>query len=139
MSKSKQRRPSKRRAQKNKGPSLAIPIIVGVVVVTVVVGAIALLEMGRSNPAAQAGEGPAQGNTAQALNTSSIPYPDVPRVSLEEAQNKMALDQAVLVDVRSKASYDKSHAAGAISMPEEEVQARVDELPQDKDIILYCT
>jgi rhodanese-related sulfurtransferase len=51
----------------------------------------------------------------------------------------MTLGQAVLVDVRSKASYDKSHAAGAISMPEEEVGARVDELPQDKDIILYCT
>ena len=139
MSKSKQRRPSRRRAQKKKGPSLAIPIIVGVVVVAVVVGAIALLEMGRTGPAAQAGEGPAQGNTAQALNTSSIPYPDVPRVSLEEAQNKMALGQAVLVDVRSKASYDNSHAAGAISIPEEEMGARVDELPQDKDIILYCT
>jgi hypothetical protein len=139
MSKKKQRRPSKRRAQKKEGPSLAIPIIVGVVVVAVVVGAIALLEMGRSSPSAQAGVDPAQGNTAQALSTSSIPFPDVPRVSLEETQSKMAAGQAVLVDVRSKASYDKSHAAGAISMPEEEMRARVDELPQDKDIILYCT
>lgn len=139
MSKKKQRKRSTRRVQKKKGPSLIIPIIVGVVVVAVVVGAIALLEMGRSRSAAQAGDNPSPGNTAQALNTSSIPYPDVPRVSLEEAQSKMALDQAVLVDVRSKASYDKSHATGALSIPEEEMGARVDELPRDKDIILYCT
>ena len=57
----------------------------------------------------------------------------------EETQNKMALGQAILVDVRSKASYDKSHAEGAISIPEAEMGARVDELPRDKDIILYCT
>jgi hypothetical protein len=139
MSKKKQRRQSTRRAQKKKGPSLVIPIIVGVVLVGIVVGAIALLEMGRSRSSAQAGEDPAQGNTAQALNTSSIPYPDVPRVSLQETQSKMAQGQAVLVDVRSKASYDKSHAAGALSFPEEEMGTRVDELPRDKDIILYCT
>jgi hypothetical protein len=139
MSKKKQRRRGTRRTQKKKGPSLAIPIIVGVVLVAIVVGAIALLEMGRSQSAAQAGEDPAQGNTAQALNTSSIPYPDVPRVSLQETQDKMAQGQAVLVDVRSKASYDKSHAVGALSIPEEEMGARVNELPRDKDIILYCT
>lgn len=138
MSKKKQRR-STRRTQKKKGPSLVIPIIVGVVVVAIVVGAIALLETGRSRSSARAGEDPAPGNTAQALNTGSLPYPDVPRISLEETQSKMALDQAVLVDVRSKASYDKSHAVGALSIPEEEMGARVDELPRDKDIILYCT
>ncbi|MGD9050000.1 MAG: rhodanese-like domain-containing protein [Anaerolineae bacterium] len=139
MSKKKQRRSTHRRTQKKKGPSLVIPIVVGVVVVAIVIGAIALLETGRSRSSARAGEDPAQGNTAQALNTSSLPYPDVPRISLEETQNKMALDQAILVDVRSKASYDKSHAEGAISIPEAEMGARVDELPDDKDIILYCT
>jgi hypothetical protein len=139
MSKKNQHRQSARRAQKKKGPSIAIPIIVGVVVVAIVVGAIALLETGRNRSSAQAEEDPLQGNTAQALNTSSIPYPDVPRISLQETQDKIAQGQAVLVDVRSKASYDKSHAAGALSIPEAEMGARVDQLPRDKEIILYCT
>jgi hypothetical protein len=138
MSKKKQRRQS---AQKNKqqGPSLLIPIIVGVVVVALVIGAIAFLENGRNSSAAQPSDGLAQGNTAQALNTNSIPYPNVPRVSLEDTQDKLAQGQAILVDVRSKASYDKSHAEGAISVPEEEIEARKDELPRDKELILYCT
>jgi 3-mercaptopyruvate sulfurtransferase SseA len=138
MSKKKQRRQS---AQKNKqqGPSLLIPIIVGVVVVALVIGAIAFLENGRNSSAAQPSDGLAQENTAQALNTNAIPYPNVPRVSLEDTQDKLAQGQAILVDVRSKASYDKSHAEGAISVPEEEIEARKDELPRDKELILYCT
>jgi rhodanese-related sulfurtransferase len=41
--------------------------------------------------------------------------------------------------VRSRESYDKPHAAGAIAIPEEEIAARLNELPRDKDVILYCT
>ena len=139
MSKKKQRRPSGRRTKKKQGPSPVIPIVVGVVVVALVIGAIAFLESGRSSSAAQPGGGSAQGNTAQALNTSSIPYPNVPRISLQETQDKLAQGQAILVDVRSKTSYDKSHAEGAISVPENEIGARQNELPRDKDLILYCT
>jgi len=139
MSKKKQRRQKSTRKSKEQGPSLLIPIIVGVVVVALVIGAIAFLENGRSSSAAQPSDGLAQGNTAQALNTSSIPFPNVPRVSLEDTQDKLAQGQAILVDVRSKASYDKSHAEGAISIPEEEIEARKDELPRDKELILYCT
>ena len=139
MSQKKQHTPSTRRTKKKQGPSLVIPIIVGVVVVALLVGAFAFLESARNRSAAQTREDPAQGSTAQALNTSSIPYPDVPRVSLQEAQEKMSQGRAVLVDVRTKSSYDNSHAAGAISIPEAEVAARKDELPRDKEIILYCT
>jgi hypothetical protein len=139
MSKKKQRRPRARRTKKKQGPSLVIPIIVGVVVVALMIGAIAFLESGRSRSAAQPSGSLAQGNTAQALNTSSIPYPNVPRISLQETQDKLAQGQAVLVDVRSKTSYDKSHAKGAISVPEAEIGARKDELPRDKELILYCT
>jgi 3-mercaptopyruvate sulfurtransferase SseA len=134
MSKKKHRGPSTRRTKKKQEPSLVIPIVVGVVVVAIVIGALAFAESGRSNSAAQPGQ-----NTAQALNTQSIPYPDVPRVTLQEAQDKVSSGQAVLVDVRSKSSYDKSHVAGAISVPEAEMAARKDELPRDKELILYCT
>jgi rhodanese-related sulfurtransferase len=75
--------------------------------------------------------------TAQPLSTSGIPYPDVPRISLQETTEKLEQGQAVLVDVRSRASYDKAHATGALSMPEEELDARLNELPRDQELVLY--
>jgi rhodanese-related sulfurtransferase len=77
--------------------------------------------------------------TAQAQPTSQIPYPNVPRISLDETKSKLDNGQAVLVDVRSKSSYDKSHAVGAISIPEQEINSRLNELPRDQEIVLYCT
>ena len=56
-----------------------------------------------------------------------------------EARDKMERGEAVLVDVRSQESFDRSHAAGSISFPEEGILARLDELPRDKEMILYCT
>jgi hypothetical protein len=139
VSKKKRQRPSQRSARQQKSSSLIIPIVVGLVVVAIVAGAILSLEKGQTASAELPGDGLSGPNTAQPLNTVSPPYPDVPRVPLEDAQDKLAQGQAILVDVRSRASYDKSHAAGAISMPEEEITARLDELPRDKEIILYCT
>jgi hypothetical protein len=115
--------------------SLAIPIVVGLVVVAVIVGAILSIE----NQQPARGDSPASVDTAQPLNTESIPFPSVPRISLKDTQDELAQGQAVLVDVRSKSSYDQAHATGAISMPEEEIDARLNELPRDKDLILYCT
>jgi len=113
---------------------MIIPIIVGVVVVAMIAGIIIFSEGGTPTAA-----GSSQGNTALPLNTGSLPYPNVPRIGLEESQDKLAQGSAVLVDVRSSDAYDKSHAVGAISMPEEEIGNRLDELPRDKEIILYCT
>jgi hypothetical protein len=77
--------------------------------------------------------------TAQPLLTAEIPYPKVPRISLEEAKGKLDSGQAVLIDVRSKESYDQAHAGGALSIPEEKMDARLSELPRDQLLILYCT
>ena len=77
--------------------------------------------------------------TAQPLLTAEIPYPKVPRIPLEAAKEKLDEGQALLIDVRSKESYDQAHAAGALSIPEEQMDARLSELPRDKLLILYCT
>jgi hypothetical protein len=125
----------KTRSRRRQNSSLVIPAIVVVVVLAIVVGAILSMNRGQ----AATGETSAQGTSAQPLNTSSLPFPDVPRISVQETQNKMEQGLAILVDVRSKTSYDRSHAVGAISLPEAEILNRLDELPRDKDIILYCT
>lgn len=138
MSKKKRQRPSRASARRNQRSSIVIPVIVGIVVVAIIIGAVLSLEGGQSTPSASAGE-LSQGSTVDPLGTSSLPYPNVPRIALDETQEKLEQGQAVLVDVRSRESYDKAHAAGAISIPEEEIAARLNELPRDKDVILYCT
>jgi rhodanese-related sulfurtransferase len=59
------------------------------------------------------------------------------RISVEEAKAQIDDGQAVLVDVRSRVFYDESHAAGAISAPETELDAYVDDLPRDRSLVLY--
>jgi hypothetical protein len=140
MSNKKTRQRQKQRPSKKKqGSSLAIPIIVGAVVLAIVAAAILSFERGRPASAEPPGSDVAQGDTVPPLNTSPIPYPNVPRISLQETQDELDKGQAILVDVRSKTSYEKLHAAGAISIPEEEIEASMDGLPRDKTIILYCT
>jgi hypothetical protein len=130
------RRRRKGATKKKKSSSLVIPVVVGVVVLALLAGIIIALESGQS---ASARDSSAQVNTAQALDTGSMPYPGVPRIPLEEAQDKLGQNQAILVDVRSKAAYDGAHAVGAVSLPEDEITSHLDELPRDKEIILYCT
>ena len=126
---------SKKRTQRSaKSRSPAIPIIVGLVVVAIVVGVLISLDNRRS-----AGGGDATGAvaTARAQATQLLPFSGVARISLDEALEKLEQGEAVLVDVRSSASYDNAHAAGATSIPEEEIDARINELPRDQDLVLY--
>ncbi len=73
--------------------------------------------------------------------TPSITNPNaVQRISVQDAKALLDAGEAVLYDTRSAAAYRMEHAAGAISLPEQEVTARIDELPEDgPTLILYCT
>jgi hypothetical protein len=142
MAKKKSRRrkeaPSGRRRTTTSGAaSLVIPIVVGVVVLVIVAGAIVLNESRLSPATGGVGTDSALVSTAQPLATGSIPFPRVPRIGLEDAKEKLESGQALLVDVRSKAAYDKAHAAGAMSIPEDEIKARAGELPRDIELVLY--
>ena len=108
---------SKRRQTRN---SLPTPIWVGGLVglVLVAVGLIVLTEQQPANP-------------------NAIPYADVPRISAAEAHNQQQTGSGVIYDVREIAFYQESHAAGALPLPEDELLARLDELPTDTSLIFY--
>lgn len=140
------KRPSKsstsrgrRKKKSNQWSGLIIPIAVGLIIVVVIVGAIVSVENRRRVSASALGGDAGAVATMQALPSQSLPYPGVPRVSVEETVEKLEQGTGVLVDVRSKSSYDSSHATGAISIPESEITVRLEELPRDQDVILYCT
>jgi rhodanese-related sulfurtransferase len=44
----------------------------------------------------------------------------------------------VMVDVRPAEEYRAAHVAGAISIPLEELEQRLRELPRDREIVAYC-
>ena len=60
---------------------------------------------------------------------------DVSRISPAKAKALVDDGQAVLVDTRSVSQYQALHAAGAISIPEEQTASRAGELPQDGEIV----
>ena len=60
------------------------------------------------------------------------------RISIDEAQKAMAAGTALVVDVRDAATYKTSHIKGAQSIPLQQFDKRIGELPADKLIITYC-
>lgn len=64
---------------------------------------------------------------------------DVPRITSQELKAKLDAGQAVVFDARQQEPYTQQHIAGAISLPEDEVAARLAELPTDKLAVFYCT
>jgi hypothetical protein len=64
---------------------------------------------------------------------------EVQRITLADAKSLLDNGTAVLFDARSARAYNSKHAAGAISLPEDEVSARASELPAGKSLIFYCT
>lgn len=59
-------------------------------------------------------------------------------IGAEELLRRMQAGSITLVDVRPSAEYHAGHLAGAISAPLSEIEARMTELPRDRDIAAYC-
>ena len=77
--------------------------------------------------------------TATPVATSLVSSADMPRITVQELKAKLDADQAVVFDARVQPAYAQKHIAGAISMPQAEVAARLTELPTDKLAVFYCT
>jgi hypothetical protein len=135
------RTPSKGK-QRSGGPgSLVLPVLVGLLVVAFIVFAIVLSEK-RQAPATT---GTNQNTlsvpviTAQPNPTTTVPYPAIERISVKQTKELLDNGKAVLIDTRSQASYDQSHAVGALSFPEETIDEQYTKLPKDTLLVLYCT
>jgi rhodanese-related sulfurtransferase len=64
----------------------------------------------------------------------------VPRITTQELKEKLdANEDVIVVDARSRTEYDSVHIPGALSIPLAEIEERHGELPQEGEIVLYCT
>ena len=77
--------------------------------------------------------------TTSAQNALDIPYPDVARISVDEAHDRFEEGTAIFVDVRDRDSYATMHIPDAVWMPLTDVSARHAELPKYAQIFTYCT
>ena len=71
--------------------------------------------------------------------TTEVNADGVRRVGPAELQQMVESGGVVIYDTRSKASYEQEHIKGSLSMPSDEVAARMGELPRGKTLVFYCT
>jgi 3-mercaptopyruvate sulfurtransferase SseA len=120
-----------------KSQSSSLPVIIIFLGLILMGGALGWMAF-TSYQAAQSGRSAAVEPTSPAVDTN-IPYADIRRISLQEARAALETGNAVFLDVRGKSYYDQSHIPGALSIPEEELPGRLDELNPADWILTYCT
>ena len=76
---------------------------------------------------------------APATSHEEETYPEISRVSLDDAKTALDGGTAIIVDVRSAEAYQASHIAGAVNIPFAEFETRLGELDKTQWIITYCT
>lgn len=69
----------------------------------------------------------------------SGPYPEIPRVSLDDAKSAYDNDGAVFLDVRGDEAYAIGHIPGALSIAEDDLKDHLNELSPADWIITYCS
>ena len=75
--------------------------------------------------------------------TSSAPRRDylgdeVDAIGRDELITRLRKGDVVLVDVRPVEEYEAGHIDGARSIPIEELESRLAELPADREVVAYC-
>jgi rhodanese-related sulfurtransferase len=59
-------------------------------------------------------------------------------VCAEALLAKMREDGAVVLDVRPEEEYRAGHIPGARSVPMERLEAYLEEIPKDREVVAYC-
>ncbi|VXD13682.1 Rhodanese domain protein [Planktothrix serta PCC 8927] len=60
-------------------------------------------------------------------------------MKIEDLQSLMQEDNPVLIDVREPSEYALGHIPSAINIPLRSLTQNLDQIPQDRPVILYCT
>ena len=63
---------------------------------------------------------------------------DVETISRDELRTRLARGEVVLVDVRPEVEFEAGHIEGARSIPHDELERRLAELPRDREVVAYC-
>ncbi|PQJ26822.1 ArsR family transcriptional regulator [Salinibacter sp. 10B] len=59
-------------------------------------------------------------------------------LSQEELEERLERDDVLVLDVRPEEEFEAGHIPGARSIPVDQLEEHLDELPEDRDIVAYC-
>lgn len=65
-------------------------------------------------------------------------HPDLEPVDRETLRERVLSGAVTLLDVRPKEEYLAGHIPGALCVPLEELEERLDGLPRDQEVVAYC-
>jgi rhodanese-related sulfurtransferase len=63
---------------------------------------------------------------------------EVQAIGRAELAERLASGEVVVIDVRPRVEFDAGHIQGARSIPLDELESRLAELPADADVVAYC-
>jgi rhodanese-related sulfurtransferase len=63
---------------------------------------------------------------------------EVDAIGRDELIERLRKGEVVLVDVRPPEEFEAGHIEGARSIPLEELEGRLAELPDDREVVAYC-
>jgi rhodanese-related sulfurtransferase/DNA-binding transcriptional ArsR family regulator len=75
---------------------------------------------------------------AHALDAYRSRRHEFEQISAAELRSRLRAGEVVLLDVRPQVEYQAGHLPEAISMPIDELERRLTELPSDKMVVAYC-
>jgi 3-mercaptopyruvate sulfurtransferase SseA len=87
--------------------------------------------------AQKAAQPPQAGQTPQTAPTP--PADNARRITADELHKLWEKNEVLIIDTRAEPAYREEHIKGAISVPSNEVEARIEELPRTRMIVAYCT
>jgi rhodanese-related sulfurtransferase/DNA-binding transcriptional ArsR family regulator len=59
-------------------------------------------------------------------------------IGFDELKARLKAQSVILLDVRPAEEYAAGHIAGAISIPHDQLDDRLREIPRDKEVVAYC-
>ncbi|MBE0523502.1 MAG: rhodanese-like domain-containing protein [Methanosarcinales archaeon] len=74
-------------------------------------------------------------NVPEEDNGESVKYISIP---VSEAKIKVDSGEYFILDVRTQEEYDAGHIANSLLIPHTDISDRLDEVPEDMPILVYC-
>ncbi len=59
-------------------------------------------------------------------------------ISVQQAKEMIARGEVFILDVRTQEEYDAGHIQNSTLIPLQEIEKRLDEIPRDRKILVYC-
>ncbi len=74
----------------------------------------------------------------EALDAYRTQRHEFEKVTIDELRNRLRAGKTVLIDARPRVEYQAGHLPQALSIPLDELERRLDELPRNRTLIVYC-